>query len=274
VYNTPIIYFHSPKLNRSEHLPSELSFEQLPFENKAVVKSTSKGAVQFGCNIAELQEYIAGVLSLSGMLWSGEVVKSVTLRENKRLELVIRGVSGKTFIDFEELRVFDPELLYGLEIDRVNRWRLLVYDECAVTTKKHDMFMLFSKEDLANKVYFAKHNRLLVESRISKKNIDKFDYSVTAMKYAVKDMIEQAQLEHFVRGLVVTHDKRTVHNQDVIICKPVDGVVYDKRKIGELCKGIQGYISRNIHQEGTRTQSMLQDAYHYQMHQTITDLIG
>tara|TARA_Y100000034_G_scaffold137014_1_gene218471 strand:- start:26748 stop:27551 length:804 start_codon:yes stop_codon:yes gene_type:complete len=266
----PIVYFNDDRTNPYECLPAKLSFEQLPFENKAVVKKTSKGAVQFGRNLVELKEYIAGVLSLAGMVY-GSDVRSVTIVD-KSLELTINGVK-KSIIEFDELVVFNGDLIRGLEMEDIIEKPLRMVDECKVTTKKHDTFLLYGEHDLAERVIFTKHNRLLAESHLDQLAAEDFEYSITSLKYTVKDMVLQSKLPYFVRGLEVEHINRRVYNEDINIYKEREGVVYDHREIEEFCKKNQEHILAG-RQEGTETPHISQDAYHCQIHRTISDLTG
>jgi len=262
----PLIYTHDKKLNKHECLPAKLSFGQLPFENKAVFKRTSKGVVQFGRNISELREYLVGILSLSGMLWPASTRVSIKDR-------FIKLGRSRKIIPFSELRVFNTIMVSGLEIDSVDYSPRLVYDLCEVTTKKHNLFLIYGDDDFAKEIYFNKHNKILVKSLIKEENLLEFEYGVVALRYLVADLIKRTNLPYFIRGLEVEHKQRTVFNQDKDICLETEGVIYDARDIEQFCKEESKYIL-DREADATKTPNMSQAAYHCHIHRTISDLIG
>tara|TARA_R100000655_G_scaffold54032_1_gene92028 strand:+ start:1173 stop:2054 length:882 start_codon:yes stop_codon:yes gene_type:complete len=196
--NLPVLYTNASPPFLFDYLQPDADLSLLNITSPSVLKSAS-GTLTFGPPKLQVWQKLMFLLSMSGKILFGDMIKSVRLEEDQLL--INCGNSRKKIINFDQLIIFDDKGLSGLPlIKKRTKYKNIVYDWVNIVSGgSHEYDILNYSDDFINTVHFYPSDRndntklkdLVSVSYLTDEQLEDFSYSDTYAKFKLLDLFKE-----------------------------------------------------------------------------------
>jgi hypothetical protein len=241
IHQTPLVFKLDNNIFFYEHYEPDYPLDKLFLLNESAELNTPTGIKKVGVQKATIFNRLLFILSLSGLAPLSDKVEKIRLEEGNLLKIITnRGRTVK--IKFNKLRIFNPEIVEGLDTTFETKEKYLVHDLVKLKSKDHPYNMLNVGDEFIKDIHFygRKRKDLLVVSSLTEAELIDFDYSSIPLKYKLKEILLKGGVEKtkFQSQIVVEHLGRNVYDNKKKGFKPTESVFLDERKEKEICQEI------------------------------------
>ena len=241
IHQSPLIFKPAHNVFFYEHYEPAYPLDRLFLLNETKELNTPSGPKEVGVQKAAVFNRLMFILSLAGLAPLSDKVEKIRLEEEGLLK-IITNRARVVKIKFNKLRIFNPEMVHGLNTTFEIKEKHLVHDIVKLRSKDHPYDMLHAGDEFIKDVHFygRKRKDLLVVSKLTETELIDFDYSSIPLKYKLKEVLLKNGIEKtkFQSQIVVDHLERKVYNNKKKGFKSTETVFLDERKEKEICQEI------------------------------------
>ena len=243
-------------------------FEDIFFVNELNEIRTPNGDIVVGRKKLEIYNQFLFLLSAAGLMPFSDKIEKIRL-ENGQLKIAKK--RGKAnFIKFNKLRVFTPDILEGIKLNKIKKQKLKVLDTLKIVSKKHNFDLIQVGDCFVNKIHFVDSKKrkdvkhIIVVSFLEQEEVESFDFSIVPLKYKLESVLAQngIQKRDYNNNLNLDFIERRTYNQDIRLYEN-ENVLFDTRTEKEVCLDRQHPTHLN-----------LLDAYLWRLHHLLLDSNG
>ena len=241
IHQAPLIFKPAHNVFFYEHYEPAYPLDKLFLLNETEELNTPAGIKKVGVQKATIFNRLLFVLSLAGLVPLSDKVEKIRLEEENLLK-IITNRARTVKIEFNKLRIFNSEMVHGLNTTFETKEKYLVHDLVKLRSKDHPYNMLNHGDEFIKDIHFygRKRKDLLVVSNLTEAELIDFDYSSIPLKYKLKEILLKGGIEKtkFQSQIVVDHLERKVYNNKKKGFKSTESVFLDERKEKEICQEI------------------------------------
>ena len=240
INHCPLIFkpFNAPHFY--EYFKSDFSLEKIFLFNETSTLRGYEGPIKVGLKKRDLYDRTLFILSIAGLVPISDKVENIRLEDDQNLK-VITDRSKIINIKFNTLRVFNPQIISGLNKQRKLKNRFLIHDNFNISCRKHEYDFLEVGDNFVNKLFFyeskSRKRKLLAVSKLLESELQEFDYSVIPLKYKIRHILTKFGVQKHKNYGEIGLDflGREVYNHEQDVYEESESVFFDKRTEEEIC---------------------------------------
>ena len=237
----PLIFKPSRNLFFYEYYEPDYPLNKLFLANHTKELNMPIGKKKVGIQKIEVYNRLLFVLSLGGYIPLSDKIEKIRIEKENILK-ISTARARVVRVKFNKLRVFDPELITGLDSAPKGTKKCLVHDFLKLKMQDHHCDLLNVGDNFIKDVYFygIKKKDVLVTSTLTEEELTEFDYSSVPLKYKLKDILLKNgfQKSNYESKIIVEHLKRNVYNNKKKSFKSTKNIILDEREEKEICQDI------------------------------------
>lgn len=227
-HSLPVLFTRLEYPHEFDFCSPDDDFSSILIENNPIkLVSNNKEKTIIGASKIEVWERLYFLLSLAGLFPFGDLVRSISLNEEKKtIRLNIKNYKIKE-LSFDNLFIFSDEGLFGLptpEVEDANNFKVIDWFKVHKGAN-HRFDLLESGDLLLNKVYFHAfktrskfyHKDAVGISFLGKEMLDEYEFSDINAKFKLIKMMKRAKINKSIKieileREVISLEKRKYEN--------------------------------------------------------------
>jgi len=244
IHELPLIFKEDNPPKAYEYLDKEFPLANLFIVNEPTEIKTPSGLITKGMPRQTIYGRLIYALSLSGLVPASDKVGRIRLMEGNKVKVATERARMFQFT-YNTLRVFSPELVSGLSVNKKKKGNNIIYDHFKYKSKPHEYDWIIGEDRFVERIVFLGDNELVAISKLTMEELHDFDYSVVPLRYKIRGIMSDSGISHrdTQKEIVLDFTERQVYNIDHNEYTAPDGVIIDTRTEEEICQLHQAQTS-------------------------------